>query len=323
MNITGILSALISMSLSTAFCQAAPIKALIIDGQNNHAIWPKSTIMMRQYLEETGMFTVDIERSDFTWKGQAEAEYLPLANAGDSKDLPKPKTDPNFKPDFSKYDVVINNFGFNAAPWPVETQKALETYMKNGGGFVSIHAADNCFGDWEEYNKMIGLGGWGGRNSKSGPYVYYNKLGEIVRDNSPGKCGAHGPREPFLITQRNFEHPIVKGLPATWMHAHDECYSHLRGPAENLTILATAADTPELQAAGRNEPMLMTINYYEGRTFHSTLGHDTRAFECVGFIETFLRGTEWAATGKVSRTELPHDFPTPTKTSSRPFKLKK
>ena len=103
----GIVSLLTALFLGAANCHAAPLKALIIDGQNNHAVWPKSTIMMRQYLEETGLFTVDIERSNYTWKGKAEAKYLPLANAGSSEDLPQPKTDPDFKPDFAKYDVVI------------------------------------------------------------------------------------------------------------------------------------------------------------------------------------------------------------------------
>ncbi len=32
------------------------MRALIVDGQNNHAVWPKSTIMMKQYLEETVKF---------------------------------------------------------------------------------------------------------------------------------------------------------------------------------------------------------------------------------------------------------------------------
>jgi acetolactate decarboxylase len=114
--------------------------------------------------------------------------------------------------------------------------------------------------------------------------------------------------------------PITKGLPDIWAHTKDECYSHLRGPAENLTILATASDSPELKAAGRHEPMLMTVQYHKGRVFHTTLGHDTEAFEGVGFITTFLRGTEWAATGKVTQG-IPDDFPTADKKSARPFQL--
>jgi type 1 glutamine amidotransferase len=86
-----------------------------------------------------------------------------------------------------------------------------------------------------------------------------------------------------------------------------------------MTILATAADTPDLKAKGRHEPMLMVISYGKGRVFHTTLGHDTEAFEGVGFITTFLRGSEWAATGAVTQ-KIPADFPAADKPSSRPFK---
>ncbi|MEE9369143.1 MAG: hypothetical protein V3V05_09835 [Pontiella sp.] len=148
---------LIALSLTTA-AEAAKLKALIIDGQNNHAVWPKSTILMKQYLEDTGLFEVEIARSRYTWKGGREKEFLPLAGVGETVALKKPKTDPGFNPPFSKYDVVISNFGWKAADWPEATQKALEAYMAAGGDFVSVHAADNSFPTWLEYNKMIGLG---------------------------------------------------------------------------------------------------------------------------------------------------------------------
>jgi type 1 glutamine amidotransferase len=121
---------------------------------------------------------------------------------------------------------------------------------------------------------------------------------------------------------RDTDHPVTKGLPDFWMHTEDECYSYMRGPAENMTILATAADTPQLQKAGRNEPMLMVLSYGKGRVFHTTLGHDTEAFESVGFITTFLRGSEWAATGKVTQ-EIPKDFPSKKKSAMRGFELAK
>jgi type 1 glutamine amidotransferase len=306
------------LALTPALQAAGKLKALIVDGQNNHKVWPKSTVMMKQYLEATGMFEVDVVRTKFIWSAEREAAFLPLAGAGEAEQVKEPKPDPNYKPDFAKYAVVISNFGWKAADWPKETQQAFEKYVAGGGGFVSVHAADNSWGDWTEFNKMIALGGWGNRDEKSGPFVYCNEQGKIVRDTSPGKAGKHAPANEFVVTIRNREHPITKGLPDFWMHTKDECYSRLRGPAENLTILATACDSPELKAAGRHEPMLMTIEYHKGRVFHTTLGHDTEAFEGVGFITTFLRGTEWAATGKVTQ-KIPADFPGADKTSSRPF----
>lgn len=113
-------------------------KALIIDGQNNHAAWPKSTIMLTQYLEDTGRFEVSVERTRYTWKADKEAEYLPLANAGTSQDLPEPKADPGFAPEFGEFDVVISNFGNRAAHWPDSTRRAFEQYVSGGGSVPKL-----------------------------------------------------------------------------------------------------------------------------------------------------------------------------------------
>ncbi|GAA4965184.1 ThuA domain-containing protein [Algibacter aquimarinus] len=299
------------------------IKVLIVDGQNNHVVWPKSTIMMKQYLEETGFFKVDIARTKYLNKSEKFKDWLPLA-----KNIPdgiegKSKTDPGFNPNFSKYDVVISNFGWQAAPWPENTKNEFENYIKNGGGFVSIHAADNSFPEWKAYNEMIAIGGWGGRTEKDGPYLYVDKNNKPKKDYSPGKAGAHGKREAFLITTFNTEHPITKGMPRTWMHATDECYAFLRGPAENVTILATAVSTKKDPKLEQKEPMAMVINYEKGRIFHTTLGHDSESFESVGLITLLVRGTEWAATGKVTQNKIPTDFPSEDKVSTRDFVLKK
>jgi len=296
---------------------ADPVKALIIDGQNNHGAWPKTTFMMKKYLEDTKLFTVDIARTAFTTNGENLLKDFPLEGFDSTPTRPA-KTDPNFRPEFGKYGVVISNFGHGAAPWPKETQEALVSYMKNGGGLVIVHAADNSFGDWPEYNEMIGLGGWGGRNEKSGPYVYYNDAGKLVRDKSIGRGGHHGPQQPFAIRIRDRSHPITDGMPAEWLHGKDELYDKLRGPAVNMQVLATAYADPKAGGSGRHEPMIMTLTYGKGRVFHTPMGHADYSQECVGFIVSLQRGTEWAATGKVTQ-KIPSDFPTADKESSRKF----
>ncbi len=110
-----ILLALTVIMIFAFSSEAKKIKVLIVDGQNNHDVWPKSTIMMKQYLEETGLFTVDIDRTAYTWKAEREKAFLPLAGVGETQELPEPKTDPNFAPKFKKYDVVVSNFGWKAA----------------------------------------------------------------------------------------------------------------------------------------------------------------------------------------------------------------
>jgi len=309
-----------SLMICTIAVQAQ-LKALIIDGQNNHAVWPKSTIMMKQYLENSGLFEVEVQRMKFTVNGGREKDFLSLAAAGATENLKEAKVDPDFAPQFKDYDVVISNLGWGASAWPEKTQKALEKYMKKGGGFVTVHAGDNSFPEWKEYNKMIGIGGWGGRTEKNGPYVYYDNDGKLVRDDSPGSAGTHGPQNEIPIIVRINDHPITKGMPNNWMAAKDECYAKLRGPAENMTILATGKDISDKAPTDRHEPMLMVIDYGKGRVFHSTLGHDDYSIEGVGFIVSFLRGTEWAATGKVT-IPVPSDFPTATNATSRKFQVK-
>lgn len=298
------------------------IKVLIIDGQNNHGVWPKSTIMMKEYLEETGLFTVDVERTRYLWKGEDEKAFLPLANVGTSEFLKQPKTDPDFCPNFSKYDVVVSNFGWKAADWPEKTQKAFDKFVKKGGGFVAVHAANNSFPKWLNYNKMIGLGGWGGRNEKDGPYVYYTNNGELKTDHSVGKSGAHGKRHEFPVTIRVADHPITKGMPKVWLTTADECYAKLRGPAENMTILATGKDQSTKAPTDRHEPIFIVTNYGKGRVFNTILGHDAVSFQSVGFIVSFTRAAEWVATGKVTQ-EIPSNFPNSEKSSSNKFVVKK
>ncbi|MEM7785552.1 MAG: ThuA domain-containing protein, partial [Planctomycetota bacterium] len=137
-------------------------------------------------------------------------------------------------------------------------------------------------------------------------------------DEAKGGGGGHGPQHEFGIVVRDDDHPITKGLPTEFLHGRDELYERLRGPAVNMKVLATAFAAPDKRGSGRHEPMLMAIDYGQGRIFHSTLGHADYSMECVGFITTFLRGTEWAATGKVT-IPVPDDFPTPDASSSRKF----
>jgi type 1 glutamine amidotransferase/HEAT repeat protein len=268
------------------FCGAAfsaSIQALVVDGQNNHE-WKSTTPALQKILSDTGLFSVDVETSP--------------PEGGDMS---------SFNPQFSGHGVVVLNY--TGDMWNQATRDAFLSYVREGGGVVVVHAADNAFGDWKEYNEIIGFGGWGGRTKESGPYVFWKDGGLVYDYDSDGPSGSHEHYAEFVIVNRAMEHPILKGLPERWLHT-DELYNFMRGPGKNMTILSTAySSRPEKEGgSGRNEPMLVTLSYGKGRIFHTALGHDVKSMESKGFSVTFARGAEWAASGAVT-IPVPGDFP--------------
>src|SRR4029077_7224440 len=186
---------------------AAPNRIMLLDGESGgpYHKWQLTTPVLKKQLEETGLFQVDVVTA-------------PPAGGGFS----------NFKPDFKQYAGVVFNYDAPDGRWSQDVKNSFEQYVKEGGGVVIVHAADNAFPGWEAFNDMIGVGGWRGRTEKAGPFWFY-KDGKLISDPSPGSAGAHGNRVPFQLTVRDANHPIVKGLPPVWMHQGDECIAECEG----------------------------------------------------------------------------------------------
>lgn len=288
--------------VASASFAADPIKVLIIDGVNNHN-WEKTTEATKATLEATGRFTVDVSTSP-------------------SKEASKKKW-AAWKPAFSDYDVVLSNFnddcwkdGGCVTLWSPATQDAFMKFVQSGGGFVSVHAADNAFTKWPAYNEMIAVGGWGGREAGVSGYLLRLEDGEWQQASpDEGDSGKHGARREFAVVHDKPDHPILKGLPTEWMHGEDELYSALRGPAVNVEVLAHSRSL----LTKEDEPMLMLIVFGKGRIAHLPMGHwgDEplgSALYCVGFQTLLARSTEFVATGEVT-LGIPESFPGKDKAS--------
>lgn len=120
-------SVLAAMLFLAGFIHAASIPVLIVDGQNNHD-WKSTTPHLQKVLEQTGLFKVEVATSP--------------AKGGDMS---------AFKPAFGRYRVILSNY--NGEPWSKETREALVRFVREGGGFVSVHAANNAFPEWPEPTK--------------------------------------------------------------------------------------------------------------------------------------------------------------------------
>lgn len=185
---------------------------------------------------------------------------------------------------FDGYDAIVLNFtnhaGVFGPEWPDHTRRALLSVLERGKGVVAFHAALSAHPNWPEYEKLIG-GAW--RTEAT-----------------------HAPYHTFQVDLKEPEHPILKGLPRSFLQ-HDEVNQRLT-MQPGITVLATAYDDPKngtkgepkISGSGKNEPIMWTLPYRNGRVFTTALGHDLKSVATPGFIATFQRGVEWAATGKVT-----------------------
>jgi type 1 glutamine amidotransferase len=282
--------------LQSASAADQPLKVLIIGGQNNHN-WAKSTPYMEQVLNRAGHIRATVQNTP-------------------GKDATPADWDA-WQPKFRDFACVV--LDYNGPMWPERVQQDFLAYVREGGGVVVIHAANNSFSGWKEYEQMVGLL-WRGRDY--GASLYLDDEGKLVREEpGQGRGMGHGGQYDWAMTVRDADHPITRGMPVKWMHKHDELYHGQRGPAENVHLLLTAFSDPAAGrgGTGKNEPIVWWIPYGQGKVVTNLMGHvgELGCMECVGFQVLLYRSCEWAATGNCT-TPMPTNFPTADATSLAP-----
>ena len=228
------------------------ISALIVTGENNHD-WEWTHKALEEVLESSRRFHVDITTD-------------PSSSFKD-KELA------------TKYDVFV--LDYNGKRWGEPAEANFLAAVKGGVGVAVVHAANNAFRGWTEYERLVSL---------------------LWRDGT-----GHGSFHSFDVEVTDRGHPITSTLPTLRAHP-DELYHRLVHMHDSPhRVLATAFADPEKGGTGDHEPMIIVSNYGQGRIFHTPLGHVWRgreethtSHEDSQFQTLILRGTEWAATGTVT-----------------------
>jgi type 1 glutamine amidotransferase len=233
----------------------SPIPTLLVSGANNHE-WQWTSPQIAAALEETGRFVVTT-----TTEPAKDLADVAVAHATGKLRL-----------------IVLD---YNGDRWGEAAEKAFVQAVRAGCGVVVVHAANNAFPGWTEYEQLVGL---------------------LWRDGT-----GHGAYHPFDVDVVDREHPVTRGMASLRQHP-DELYHRLvPTPGAHPHVLMTAFSDPAKGGTGEREPMATAASFGKGRVFHTPLGHvwtgvpATRATWGDPQLRRLVaRGAEWAATGEVT-----------------------
>ena len=282
---------MMSPGWGTAAETGGKLDVLIVDAR----VYDRSPDALKAIFTATGRFNVEESVSPSARASQEEWEA--------------------WRPRFSDFDAVVLSSCQEPPTWSDAVRADFEVYVNAGGGVIILHTCTGAFfEDWDAYLNMVGLS-WR-RPAQGYRIIIDDATGEIIRIPPMYGVGVgHSKLDySFLVKNRLPDHPIMRGIPDVWLHAKDELYHGLRGPAENIDILASAYSAKDHWGSGDHEPVLWTVTQGEGRVVISVLGDDVEAMHNVGYQTLIARGVEWAATGAVT-IPVPQNFPTKDKPS--------
>ena len=145
-------------------------------------------------------------------------------------------------------------------------KNAFQSYIRNGGGFVGIHAATDCLYKWEWFGKMIG--------------AYFTD---------------HPKIQQARLTITDKKHSATKGLGSPWQHT-DEWYN-FRFINPNIKVLMTLDESSYTGGKnGAHHPASWYHKFEGGRVFYTALGHTSENFTSDRlFLKHLLGGVKYAA----------------------------
>ncbi|RIV72897.1 ThuA domain-containing protein [Flagellimonas aequoris] len=142
-------------------------------------------------------------------------------------------------------------------------QKAFESYIKNGGSYLGVHAASDTEYDWPWYGKLVG-----------------------------GYFVSHPEQQKAKIDVLDKTHPSTAHLQDVWMH-FDEWYN-FKDLNPNVHVLLKLDETSYKGGInGDNHPIAWYHEYDGGRVFYTGLGHTEASYDEPEFRQHLLGAIEW------------------------------
>jgi type 1 glutamine amidotransferase len=149
-----------------------------------------------------------------------------------------------------------------------EQQLVFEQYIKNGGGFVGIHAATDTEYDWAWYNQLVG--------------AYFK---------------SHPKQQEAVLHVIDPSHISTMHLPKEWKR-FDEWYN-FKSIQPNLHVLITIDE--KSYTGGENgdyHPMAWWHDFDGGRAFYTEFGHTDESYADPLFIQHVTGGIAYAVNKK-------------------------
>ncbi|MDA0565588.1 ThuA domain-containing protein [Streptomonospora sp. S1-112] len=143
---------------------------------------------------------------------------------------------------------------------------ALHAYVRDGGGFVGVHAAATAEPDWPFYADLLGA-----------------------------RFTGHPEPQPALLRVEDRTHPATAHLGPTWART-DEWYDFDRDPRPGARVLLSVDErTYRGGHMGADHPLAWCRRVGRGRAFYTALGHASEDYAQADFRTHLLGGLRHAA----------------------------
>ncbi len=162
----------------------------------------------------------------------------------------------------SNYDAILF-FNTTGNILNEKQQSAFETYIKNGGGFVGIHAATDTEYDWPWYGKMVG--------------AYFNDHPEIQEAD---------------LRILNHTHLSTAHFDTVWTKT-DEWYNFKDINQDVQFLISIDENSYEGGNLGEFHPMSWYHEYDGGKAFYTGMGHTKASFENPLFLHHLIGGIDY------------------------------